>query len=236
MKNVVFEGVINGKKFDTVESYNDEINRLINEGCNNIDASSSTKIQEVPDLEVCCCEECGSNECSCKEPTPEINLTPMFEGDKHYLDVLVTRDSNENAAILSDLKGATNRWAREIVSHLRSASKDDILSYIKDVNGIVDLISHDRDDTRKAFVTLSEDLENAKNDLARAQAQYDVLNEKMNILNDCNPVMDTLQEFYERMRVAAQDVFNEGPDTPRPLPKSAMTTEGFLNWIGSLLR
>lgn len=222
MQRVIFNGEINGVKFDTIEAYNAEIYRLKEEGCDNIVANASTKILNTPD--------------ECKEPSPEINLTPMFEGDKHYLDVLVTRDSNENAAILSDLKGATNRWAREIVSHLRSASKDDILSYIKDVNGIVDLISHDRDDTRKAFVTLSGDLENAKNDLARAQAHYDILNEKMNILNDCNPIMDTLQEFYERMRVAAQDVFNEGPDTPRPLPKSAMTTEGFLNWIGSLLR
>lgn len=231
MQRVLFKGVINGTEYATLEDYNKEINRLAAEGCTSIVASTSTHIEEVPDKENYDCEEC-----QCKEPSPEINLTPMFEGGKHYLDVLVTKDSNENATILSDLKSATNMWAREIVSHLRNASKEDILSYIKDVNSIVDLISHDRDDTRKAFVTLSEDLEKAKNDLARAQAQYDVLNEKMNILNDCNPVMDTLQEFYERMRVAAQDVFNEGPDTPRPLPMSAVTTEGFLNWLGRLLR
>ena len=242
MEKVIFNGEINGVKFDTIEAYNSEIYRLKEEGCDNIVANASTQIINTPDECECNCDsnecKCGSNECNCcasKESTPNVNLTPLFDGNRHYLDIMVSKDSNENALLLSDLKSATNMWAREIVTYLRRAGKDEALSYIKDVNSIIEQIARDREDTRTTFISLSSDLEAAKNDLTKAQAKYDNLNEKMHILNDCNPVMDTIQEFYERMRVAAQDLFNEDKSSPKPLPKSASTTEGFIRWIERLL-
>ena len=230
MKKVIFKGVINGVEFDTLDGYNQEIDRLAAEGCNNIVASTSTQIEEVPDVENCDCD-CNCNECQYKEPEYQVNLVPMFDTNEHYLDRLVGQDSNENVAILNDLKTALPQWTREITSALRTMSKTDLMVYLKSLDNIIESITVDRNDTSNSYLKLDADIQTAKEELRKTEHNLNSLQNRMNVLNDCHPIMDSLQEFYENLRATTYDLINPAPEKQIPLPQEATTTSGFSKWL-----
>jgi hypothetical protein len=234
MEKVIFNGEINGVKFDTIEAYNAEIYRLKAEGCDNIVANASTQIINTPDE--CNCEcNCDSNTCNCGQPECEnstrIPLLPGFEGNVHYLDANVGECRDTNKMNLDVVKAQLEMYRPHILSFIRSTNKDELVNYQRDIETVIASIQADRNDTSDAYIRLSGQIEDNKRQIAALTTENDGLMKRMEVLNDCHPLMDTYQEFYENLCAAVIDALN-ADNTVKPLTeRAARSTKDFLDWI-----
>lgn len=230
MEKVIFNGEINGVKFDTIEAYNAEVYRLKAEGCNNIVANASTQIINTPDE----CN-CDSNTCNCGQPECEnsssIPLLPGFEGNAHYLDVNVGECHDTNKMNLDAVKAQLDMYRPHILSFIRSTNKDELMNYKRDIETVIASIQTDRNNTSDAYIRLSAQIEDNKRQIEALTTENNGLMKRMDVLNDCHPLMDTYQEFYENLCAAVTDALN-ADDTVKPLTaRAARSTKDFLDWI-----
>lgn len=232
MEKVIFNGEINGVKFDTIEAYNAEVYRLKEEGCNNIVANASTQIITTPDE--CNCN-CDSNVCNSGQPENEnsasIPLLPGFEGNTHYLDVNVCECRDTNKLNLDAVKAQLDTYRPHILSFIRSTNKDELMNYKRDIETVIASIQTDRNDTSDTYIRLSAQIEDNNRQIETLTTENNGLMKRMDVLNDCHPVMDTYQEFYENLCAAVTDALN-ADDTVKPLTaRAARSTKDFLDWI-----
>ena len=234
MEKVIFNGEINGVQFDTIETYNAEIYRLKEAGCDNIVANASTQIITTPDEYDCECN-CDSNTCNCRQPvcenTSSIPLLPGFEGNVHYLDANVGECRDRNKMNLDAVKAQLELYRPHILSFIRSTNKDELMNYKRDIETVITSIQSDRNDTSDAYIRLSAQIEDNDRQIESLTAENGGLMKRMEVLNDCHPLMDTYQEFYENLCAAVIDTLN-ADDTVKPLTeRAARSTKDFLDWI-----
>ena len=174
MKKTTFRGVINGTTFHSVEDYNAEIHRLQAAGVPNIIAESSSVVEEVDDL-----------------PTPQddINWTPYFYTDSHYLDQLVGWGKSGDATRLENLKAELLSHKNIMSQVIPTMSGDTRSEFMNRVNVIIENIIRDRETTANKIKELKASLE---------------------VLDNCNPVMVALQEHYENLHLMADQECNRG--------------------------
>ena len=243
MEKVIFKGTINGQNFDSIEAYNAEIYRLKEEGCTNITANASTQIINTSDE--CNCEECcntDSNKCKCEKDSVEadvsnnINFYPLFDTNKHYLDKFVTSDHDQNVNMYNDLKQWLADQTRIIVAGLRSVPQKDRISHLAIYDNILESIKVDRADTSDSYLSLNGEIEEIDRKISELKMKRESLNTRLDVLNDCHPIMDELQKFYENLHSATQDLIVEEDSTRKPLPQRAVTPAGLLHWLDSLFK
>lgn len=89
MKKTIFEGIVNGTKYDNVDDYNKAVQAAINEG-QNVEASSSTKIIECED------DDCECKKCECKKEIPDIDFNFKSMMKKNPCELEEMLDQLEN--------------------------------------------------------------------------------------------------------------------------------------------
>lgn len=174
MQKTTFRGVINGTTFHSVEDYNAEIHRLQAAGVPNIIAETSTVVEEVDDL-----------------PTPQdnINWTPYFYTDSHYLDQLVGWGKTGDDARLENLKAELLSHKNIMSQVIPTMSGNTRNEFMGRIATIIESIIRDRETTANKIKELKASLE---------------------VLENCNPVMDVLQEHYENLHLMADQESNRG--------------------------
>lgn len=101
MKKTVFEGIVNGTKYDKVEDYNKAVQAAL-EANENVEASSSTKIVMVPDEDECPCKKQIEKECKCNNgPELDFNFKSMMKKDPEELSKMLEQ-LEDNFSKLSD--------------------------------------------------------------------------------------------------------------------------------------
>lgn len=151
MKKIVFEGIVNGNKYDTIEAYNAEVTHLLANG-ENVDASCRTKEVEED-------EKLDNN--------PDNFPMPFFNGvktiDVSYLDEL----ANMSPANLEELlENSAN------VSDVDSLTKDALKAVHEKAGNIVNQISHNMKENKTNIKQLDASIDRARKLLAhRAELQ-----------------------------------------------------------------
>lgn len=182
MKKTVFKGVINGKEFNSVEDYNNEMLRALAAG-ETIKAESHTETVDQ--------EECN---CSCqskyqKEAVDRYCMLPRFHDTEYYIDALVTgdddKDSESYAKELESLSD-TFEFIKGEVAKLSETSFDE---YYDDVVEVCEMISDDDEGNEATIVNLNEERE----ELIK---RINDIDQELRICENAKPVITLYQDFY----------------------------------------
>lgn len=173
-KKTIFEGVINGRKFDNVKDYNEYLTKLINAG-ESFNASTSTRAE---------CETCCEGECTCpdKEPPVAYMLPGFNNGDnKEYVDEFVSDNADEDVAKLAILKEELANNLEGIIHRVHSMDEAALENYEDDVEVIQNIITRDTQDTEAVINKKEAELQKLK----RSLAVLNVWRDNYASINDC---------------------------------------------------
>lgn len=174
-KKTVFEGVINGIKFDDVKEYNKYLMKLIDAG-ESVCASTSTKTE--CECETCCEVEC----CECNEPDETLML-PGFNNrdDKEYVNGFISDNADEDVANLAVLKEKLADNLEGIIHRVHNMDKAALDNYVADVEEVRDIISQDTQATETVISKKEAELQKLK----RSLKVLNVWNDNYASIKDC---------------------------------------------------
>lgn len=167
MKKTIFKGIINGKEFDSVQEYNKEMMKAIENGYS-IQAESHTETVDEYD-----------------------NFTPYFsKDDGDYLDKLVDgtqKDEDRYVEMVKTLDDAT----KELRKFISNASYNELMELAKKYDDILKIIDRDTKDNLRCLEKLDKQLQqlrsnknlctNAKPVLEHLSDFYDDLYEQIDM-------------------------------------------------------
>ena len=161
-KKTVFEGVINGVKFDNVQAYNDMLTRLLASG-EEITASTSTRSEGIG----CNCCENACCQCECNELETVMMLPGFDNGDnKEYVDGFISDNADEDVASLAVLKEKLANNLEGIIHRVHSMDEAALENYEADVEKVQDIITQDTQATEDVISKKEVELQKLKRCLA----------------------------------------------------------------------
>jgi hypothetical protein len=183
MRKLVFEGIINGKKFDNVQDYNKEMNRLISSGSLNISASSSTHL--VDDSAVAAREP---EKAETVRPFDEEDYLPFFNNNttQYYLDLLVSSDNALNERNRDVAEQEFDRKLTDLKKVLATGtvSIEDAFSFVNKLKEVRSQINNDAEENRTTINDVNEKISQLTNNLQ--------------VLNNAKPVIATVSDYYDK--------------------------------------
>ena len=210
MKRTIFEGTVNGERFDNIQEYNARVKELMESGKFE-SASSSTRVEEY-DSNVCtrtvvddshcdCGCDCGCDcTCNCDEQfsldDDELSFYPYLEDDDpHYLDLLVTDHHNTNREALAEVLRVFEKCKRYIIDALEDPTLniETKKNYLEDIKEIVEDLTDDKKDTLKAIKKLEKKAEYLKKEY---EEKFLKIDKERFILEESRPVIDAFLDFY----------------------------------------
>ena len=217
MKQIkVFNGTINGEKFDNVQAYNTRMTELINAGATNIEASSSTSIKFVEDESMEMTTGIGTDTpiCACDEIDEDLTIYPYFEADDpKYLDILVTADPATNAEAYKETNTLLDKCFLYITDNLydKDLPYGCKKNYLERVEEIIASIKNDNINTTNALKSVDSTRARAASEFRAAQVAFDAAQVKYNntikecdahqsILQAAKPIIAMMLEFYHSVQ------------------------------------
>lgn len=170
MKKTVFEGVINGKKFNNVEDYNNEMMRLLKEGAQ-IEATSETKTESEEEIK--------------KLPGLFVNAEG---GDEYYVDTLVRDDENDQSRYDVEIKRLSN-----ILAEIDPNDKYD-LTELEHLRGLTEI---DSDTCCLQLKGILKDIENTKSEIRELNEKLEDLNAELEYNKKQDRVINLYNNFYK---------------------------------------
>lgn len=183
MRKLVFEGIINGKKFDNVQDYNKEMNRLISSGSLNISASSSTHL--VDDSAVAAREP---EKVETVRPFDDEDYLPFFNNStsQYYLDLLVSNDNalNERNRDIAEQEFDKKLTDLKKVLATGTVSIEDAFGFVNKLKEVRSQINNDAEENRTTINEVNEKISQLTNNLQ--------------VLNNAKPVIATVSDYYDK--------------------------------------
>ena len=222
MKRTIFEGTVNGEKFDNVQDYNARVRELLESG-EFESASSNTRVEEYNRTGYCrTCDDTPSvegtltttadnlpweNDCECDCCDPfeddELSFYPYLDqDDPFYLDLLVTNHRETNKEALAEVVRVFEKCARYILDALEDPDTDleTKENYLEDIKDIIGSLVEDKNDTIKGIKSIddkiNEIVEKERAFRKECNDQIEELRAERLILTESNPVIDKFLEFY----------------------------------------
>ena len=225
----IFEGTINGEKFNTVQEYNARMIELMNAGAE-VNASSRTKsVNEASGCDRNTCDMshdtamdgykrlinaiCSDDEAEIAE---EITLYPYFDDDEpYYLDALVDDNVESNEAIRNTVADTLNAHWSEIVEFLNceDVCVCDKKEYLNDVHDIIASITRDRKVNTDAISKINQEQMKADADFAKAKMEYESTMKQLAsnkaVLNGATNIINDMLNFYQVVESEGTKVVND---------------------------
>lgn len=124
MKKIVFKGTINGKEFNDVKSYNEEMMRLLNAG-ESVQAESHTESIEETETE-------------------EIDMLPGFSNyDEFYWEEYVTGDPEKDAKLFDEWDETLGNAYKRIRPKIMNMNVDQLQEYVNDLDAVLSCLDED---------------------------------------------------------------------------------------------
>lgn len=200
----VFEGVINGEKFDTVEAYNAKIQELMADPRNTFEAHTSTRLVADSD------DQNGENRQAPEtkdDPQPmteqvveedSILATPGFnDEDEHYLDYLVQGDGVDPIRLAN-----ARQDCEKTLKALESTVQDADTSALMDLDG--------------EYKDILKELES---DYQVTNMAIEKVTANLKLLKMTPAIIRMYQEFYRQYQAIVAKELNKRPATRAPHSK-----------------
>lgn len=214
----VFEGVINGEKFDTVEAYNAKMQELMADPRNTIEAHTSTRLVADPDDLDHRVQGDENRQAPTAKDDPQpttkqttkedsILATPGFnDDDEHYLDYLIQGDEADSTR-LADAR----RDCEKTLLALESAVQD------ADTSALTDLASEYED--------ILEELES---DYQVTNTAIGKVTANLKLLKMAPAIIRMYQEFYRQYQAIVAKELDKRPAERAPHSKLLDLIEGVI--------
>lgn len=225
MKRTIFEGTVNGEKFDNIQDYNARVKELMESGQFE-SASSSTRVEKyehsgyvraVEDDSHCDCG-CDCEECACAEQLPweddDLSFYPYLDKDDPlYLDLLVTDHRETNREALAEVSRVFEKCKRYIIDALEDPDTyiESKKNYLEDIKEIVENLAADKKDTLEAIKKVEKKAEDLKKEY---EEKFLAIDRDRFILEESRPVIDAFLDFYRG--VESDIILNIKENTHKP--------------------
>jgi hypothetical protein len=221
MKRTIFEGTVNGEKFDNVQAYNARVNELIQSG-ELVSASTSTRVEEYEHSGYCrTCDDTPSLESTltttaenlpwerdctdCVDPfeDDECSFYPYLdEDDPFYLDLLVTEHHDTNVEALNEVARVFEKSKRYIIDALEDPDTDidTKKEYLEDLKEIIEDLVGDKKSTLDSIKSIDDKITGINDELEKFHKECEDKVEKLAkeryVLTESKPVIDAFLDFY----------------------------------------
>lgn len=199
MKKTVFKGTINGKQFDSVQAYNEEMTRALAAG-ESVIAESHT---ETIDCNCNC--NCEGN-CKCQSKIPEVEIRycmlPRFHDTEYYIDQLVTGDDETDADTYAKELEELDKVFTFIKGEAPKLSKDSLDEYLRDVNEVVEMISDDDEENEETIKSLVCEKEELKR-------RIEEIDKELKICENAKPIITLYQDFYQDIQSIVSELVGD---------------------------
>jgi hypothetical protein len=184
MRKVVFNGFINGEKFDNVQDYNKKMNELLDKGIAKISALSNTSIVNEPDVD-------DSNETEVEEEFSHDvrDFLPFFNDSSVgcYLDEMVSDDSElneKNVARANTIMSETYDTLKNVLDNkwMTIGEAFDLINQVKNIRSDIET---SRSENRLAINELEERIDRDKH--------------RLDILKNTDPLIDSFATYYNNV-------------------------------------
>lgn len=192
-----FEGTINGKTFDSVEDYNAQLKKLIDEGATNITASSNT--QTVYEDEP---KELDNHESNIDVRS----LLPSY--DLHKL----TGDTNKDDAILRDIQDRCADADNDICNAVDNGVLDDYIDHLLDLEDSMDT---DRKLTEASSANIKASIDHLKKKMDDIIKKIETKNDQLNVLDNSIYILKWINNYIEDAKFRIPDEAIEKRKTAR---------------------
>ena len=198
MKKTVFKGTINGKQFDSVQAYNEEMTRALAAG-ESVIAESHTETVEGRS-----CGECESCKCQSKTPETEIRycMLPRFHDTEYYIDQLVTGDDDTDADTYAKELEELDKVFTFMKIEAPKLSKDSLDKYLSDVNDVVEMISDDDEENEETIKSLVCEKEELKR-------RIEEIDKELKICENAKPIITLYQDFYQDIQSIVSELVGD---------------------------
>lgn len=242
MKRTIFEGTVNGEKFDNVQDYNARVKELMESGQFE-SASSSTRVEEyehsgyvrtctdtpsidgvltttadkLPWEKDCDCG-CDCEECACAEQLPwedeDLSFYPYLDKDDPlYLDLLVTDHRETNREALAEVSRVFEKCKRYIIDALEDPDTD-IESKKNYLEDIKEIVENLAADKKDTLEAIKK-VEKKAEDLEKEyKDKFLAIDRDRFILEESRPVIDAFLDFYRG--VESDIILNIKENTHKP--------------------
>lgn len=167
-KKTIFEGVINGLKFDNVKEYNEYLMKLINAG-EPVCASTSTHTED---------ECCGCCECECNEPETVMMLPGCIIGrnnDKSYVDSYISDNAIADKQAFEELEDELGDNMEGVIEKIHKMDRAALEGYLKDVNKVLCVINTDYKSTKRHIAEREQEIERLQRETEKLHRATKVL-------------------------------------------------------------
>ena len=214
MKRTIFEGTVNGEKFDNVQAYNARVSELIQSG-ELVSASTSTRVEDYEHSGYCrTCDdtpsvegtltttadnlpwECDCTECVDPWEDDELSFYPYLdEDDPFYLDLLVTSHRETNREALNEVRRIFEKCKRYIIDAIEDKDTDleTKKNYLEDIKEIIENLADDKKDTLEAIKKVEKKAENLRKEY---EERLQAIDRDRFLLEESRPVIDEFLDFY----------------------------------------
>ena len=170
-KKTVFEGVVNGVKFDNVKEYNEYLMKIIETG-EPVCASTSTHTEEGE-----CCGCCDPN-CNYGEEDYTIMLPGCIVGrdnDKSYVDSYVSDNAIADKQALDELQDDLCDNLEGIITEVNKMDRAALEGYLKDVNEAMEVINADYKSTKRHIAEREQEIDRLQRETEKLHRAAKVL-------------------------------------------------------------
>lgn len=172
MKKTVFKGTINGKNFDSVQAYNEEMMRALAAGESVIANSETTTVDE-------------------EEVENDIDYMPGFSDDnEYYIDKYVTGDSDKDVNLYYEAKNYLEKSIDNIKNDLDNFDEEELDDYAEQLSEIVVIIEDDEEAN-------TDSLESINDEISELEQKLNDAKERRNICINAVQIMSLFKEQYD---------------------------------------
>jgi hypothetical protein len=232
MKKTKFIGVVNGVEYNNVAEYNKAITEAMKAG--DVDAYTKTvTVDNEPeqvdpgvceecgynDCECKQCEECGYNDCECKQCEENtIDYLPGFyeSGDfltSDYIDKNIG-DLEKLWTVAQDINEELGEKMKVIIEELDDFQEGDFRDYLEDINEVLNKIAEDKAKNDKAKDTYIKKLNDLHVKLETIQKEIQEAKEVITIADRADALITVYGNFYNNLNNVVNNRYVNDKESP----------------------
>lgn len=200
----IFEGTVNGEKFDNINAYNARVNQLMESG-EFLSASSSTRVEDITQEVEGIKEIIEEIENLDEKPIKAVErFLPASDDSSNYIDeIMLSGDVQGEIAKLTD---NLYELSQEVINNIPHNTRHQLETYLNAALDVYEKLIKDLKLTDAAITRKDDKIVDIENKIEKLKEQIESLEleckkyaDEVMVLDDAYQVIDTYLDFYEKV-------------------------------------
>lgn len=200
----IFEGTVNGEKFDNINAYNARVNQLMESG-EFVSATSSTRVEDITQEVEGIKELIKEIEKIDEKPMTAVKrFLPASDDSSSYIDdIMLSSDVQGEIAKLTD---DLYELSQEVINNIPHNTRHQLETYLNAALDVNEKLIKDLKLTDAAIARKDDKIADIENKIEKLKEQIEDLElecknyvDEVMILDDAYQVIDTYLDFYDRV-------------------------------------